>query len=167
MPLPLFAPTVLLGEPCPPAARVPVAAVDHGPFDSLLAKYVDDKGRVDYARWKASGDDVRALHAYLTAAGRADIDAPAPAEAALAYWINVYNALTLAGILHVYPTTSIRNHTGRVFGFNVWKCLRLHVGGRTLSLLEIEHGVLRALNDPRVHFALVCASNSCPILRPR
>jgi hypothetical protein len=65
------------GEPCPPNARVPVADVDHGPFDSLLAKYVDDNGRVGYAEWKANADDCRALHTYLTAAGRADIDSPA------------------------------------------------------------------------------------------
>ncbi|VTR91094.1 Secreted protein containing DUF547 OS=Rhodopirellula maiorica SM1 GN=RMSM_01751 PE=4 SV=1: DUF547 [Gemmata massiliana] len=167
MPFPLFAPTVFIGEPYPRENRVPLAEVDHGPFDALLAKFVDSNGRVAYADWKASDADVRALHEYLTAVGRADIDGPAPHESTLAFWINVYNALTLAGILRVYPTTSIRNHTGRVFGFNIWKNLRLHIGDRTFSLSEIEHGVLRLLSDPRVHFALVCASNSCPVLRPR
>lgn len=167
MPLLLFAPTVLVGEPCPRESRVPVAAVDHSAFDALLARYVDDLGRVAYTAWKANESDVCALHSYLAALGRADSDAPAAHEAAVAFWINAYNALTLAGVLHVYPTASIRDHTSRLFGFNIWKNLRLHVGGQTLSLSEIEHGVLRMLNDPRVHFALVCASNGCPALARR
>jgi hypothetical protein len=164
MPLPLFAPTVLVGEPCPPGQRAPLAAVDHEPFGALLARFVDDRGRVAYAAWKADAAAVAALHAYLAALGRADVDAPSTREAALAFWINAYNALTLAGVLRVYPTGSIRDHTGRVFGFNIWKNLRLHAGGRTVSLAGIEHGILRGLDDPRVHFGLVCASNSCPAL---
>lgn len=177
MPFPLFAPTVRLGEACPAAARVPLADVSHARLDALLSRYVDGSGKVAYAAWKASADDLQELHAYLAEVGRAAVlvpcapgterDAGAPNPAELAFWINVYNALTLAGVLRVYPTTSVRNHTGRVFGFNMWKHLRLHVAGTTLSLSDIEHTVLRALNDPRVHFALVCASGGCPVLRPR
>jgi hypothetical protein len=164
MPLPLFARTVTVGEYRPPADRVPIAAVDHGAFDVLLGRYVDDRGRVAYADWKACEADVRALHDYLAAAGRADPGAPAPHEAVLAFWINVYNALTLAGVLHVYPTASVRDHTGRVLGFNLWKNYRLHLGGKALSLSDIEHGVLRRLDDPRVHFGLVCGAKGCPAL---
>lgn len=168
MAFPLFAPTVLLGEPCPPEARVPVVGVSHARFDALLGRYVDDGGRVAYAAWKGSAADLGELHAYLAEVGRADVTLAGATRAAdpaeLAYWINVYNALTLAGVLRVYPTTSVRNHTGRVFGFNMWKNLRLHVGGGTLSLSEIEHNILRGLNEPRVHFALVCGSNGCPAL---
>lgn len=164
VPFPLFAPTRFVGAPCATADRVPLASVDHAPLGALLAKYVDANGRVDYAAWKANTGDVGALHAYLAAAGRADVDGPAPRAAALAFWVNVYNALTLAGVLDLYPLASIRDRTNRVVGFNVWKNLRLHVGGRTRSLFEIEHDVLRPLADPRVHFALVCGSNGCPAL---
>jgi hypothetical protein len=165
--MPLFASVVILGEPTPPEARVPISALSHAAFDALLTRFVDERGRVAYAEWKADVAAVEALHSYLTALGRADLGVPVAQATALSFWINTYNALTLAGVLRVYPTASVRDHTGRVFGFNIWKHLRLHIGGTTLSLSEIEHGVLRALNDPRVHFALVCASNGCPALPRR
>jgi hypothetical protein len=148
------------------AGGVPLASVDHSAFGALLAKYVDDRGRVDYARWKATVADVRALHEYLAALGRVGPAAPAPREAALAFWINAYNALTLAAVVHLYPTASIRDHAGRAPGFNVWKDVKLHVGATALSLDDIEHGILRLTGEPRIHFALVCASNGCPALRP-
>jgi hypothetical protein len=141
------------------AGAVPLASVDHSAFGALLARYVGDRGRVDYARWKASAADVRSLHDYLAALGGADPAAPATREAALAFWINAYNALTLAAVLHLYPTASIRS------GFDVWKDVKLHLGCRALSLDDIEHGVLRLMGEPRIHFALVCASNGCPALR--
>ncbi len=147
------------------AAATPLACVGHAAFGALLARYVDDAGRVDYARWKASEDDTRALHAYLADLSGADVAAPAPRAAVLAFWINAYNALTLATVLHLYPTASIRDHAARVFGFNVWKDVKLHVGGRLRSLDDIEHGVLRLMGEPRIHFALVCASTGCPVLR--
>lgn len=164
MAFPLFAPTVTLGEPCPPGRRVPLADVDHTPFDSLLARFVDDRGRVNYAAWKASVEATTQLHSYLTALGRTDIDTPADTNVTLAFWINAYNALTLAGVLHLYPIRTVREHTAVVVGFNLWKNLRLHVAGKALSLSDIEHGILRAAGEPRVHFALVCGANGCPVL---
>jgi hypothetical protein len=161
MPFPEFGLVERAGE-----GGVPLASADHPAFGALLAKYVDGRGHVDYARWKASAADVQALHDYLAALGRADPGAPAPRGAVLAFWINAYNALTLAAVLHLYPTASIRDHAGRAFGFNVWTDVKLHVGGRALSLDDIEHGVLRLMGEPRIHFALVCASNGCPALRP-
>jgi len=65
MAFPLFAKTVLLGEPCPPEHRVPVAEIDHSPFDTLLGRFVDVQGRVGYGVWKADADAV-ALYARLT-----------------------------------------------------------------------------------------------------
>jgi hypothetical protein len=147
------------------AGDVPLARVDHAPLGALLARYVDARGRVDYAAWKACPADVEALHAYLAALGRADPDAPAPRPEALAFWINAYNAFTLAVVLHLYPTASLRDHAGRVFGSNVWTDAKLRVAGRALSLDDIEHSILRLMGDPRIHFALVCASNGCPVLR--
>jgi hypothetical protein len=85
-------------------------------------------------------------------------------ESQLAFWINAYNAVTIRGILREYPTTSIRNHTPRLFGYHIWKDLKLYVGGKPYSLDQIEHEVLRKMNEPRIHFAIVCASISCPRL---
>jgi hypothetical protein len=147
--------------------KVPLADIDHSSFGTLLAKYADERGQVAYAEWKASTADVQALHTYLAALGGADLESPAPRTAVLAFWINAYNALTLAGVLHLYPMASIRDHAARLVGFNVWKDVKLHVGGRAFSLDDIEHDILRVMGEPRVHFALVCASNGCPLLRNR
>jgi hypothetical protein len=62
------------------------------------------------------------------------------------------------GILREYPTTSIRNHTARLFGYNIWHDLQLYVGGTPYSLDQIEHKVLRKMREPRIHLATVCAS---------
>ena len=61
--------------------------------------------------------------------------------------------------------SSIRNHTARVLGYNIWKELPLIVGGRQYSLEHIEHQILRKMREPRIHFAIVCASIGCPRLR--
>ncbi|MEE8450922.1 MAG: DUF547 domain-containing protein, partial [Thermoguttaceae bacterium] len=77
---------------------------------------------------------------------------------------NAYNALTVYGILEVYPTSSIRNHTAKLIGYNVWDDLLLPVTGKKYSLNAIEHKILRKLGEPRIHFAIVCASIGCPRL---
>ena len=79
--------------------------------------------------------------------------------------INACNALTVQGILEVYPTESNREHTAVAFGYNIWDDLLLPVGQRKYSLNQIEHKVLRKLGGPRIHFAIVCASTGCPTLR--
>ena len=81
----------------------------------------------------------------------------------MAYWINAYNAVTVEGILREYPTSSIKNHTGLV-GYNIWDDLLLRVGDESRSLNAIEHEILRKLGEPRIHFAIVCASIGCPRL---
>jgi hypothetical protein len=72
--------------------------------------------------------------------------------------------VTVKGILREYPTTSIRNHTARLYGYNIWKDLQLLVGGKPYSLEAIEHEILRKMGEPRIHFAIVCASIGCPRL---
>ncbi|MHB1557002.1 MAG: DUF547 domain-containing protein [Isosphaeraceae bacterium] len=155
---------VHVGQPCNQPDRPSLAEVDHLPLDGLLRKYVDGHGLVAYARWKLSVEDLRALDAYLAKVGCVDLKKDAPKPARLAYWINVYNALTLAGILREYPTSSIRNHTSRFGGYNIWKDLLIWVDGRQLSLDDIEHSILRKMGEPRMHLAIVCASRGCPPL---
>lgn len=158
---------VQVGAPCAAPDRPSLAEVDHSAWDALLQKYVDDRSLVAYAKWKANADDLKALDQYLTRMGCVDLGKPAPKEAQLAYWINVYNALTVRGILREYPTTSIRNHTAKLGGYNIWKDLLLWVDGKNYSLDDIEHQVLRKMGEPRIHFAIVCASIGCPPLANR
>lgn len=155
---------VQVGANVPAGQRVPFDAIDHRVWDRLLSEYVDDQGMVAYARWKRSDADTRALDGYLRHLSAANPQAGASREAKLAFWINAYNAVTIRGILREYPTSSIRNHTAKVFGYNIWDDLLLNVGGNDYSLNQIEHEILRKFGEPRIHFAIVCASISCPRL---
>jgi hypothetical protein len=125
---------------------------------------VDANGLVDYRRWRNTTADLRLLEDYLARLSSGDPKLPASDSSRLAFWINAYNAVTVRGILREYPTTSIRNHTPRLWGYNIWKHLQLYVGGQPHSLDQIEHQVLRKMNEPRIHFAIVCASKGCPRL---
>ena len=154
--------TIYLGKK--QAAPFSMNDVDHASWDKLLAKYVDANGRVDYRGWKANPGDVRMLDDYLDHLSSARRQIAATREARLAFWINAYNAVTVRGILREYPTTSIRNHTAKFWGYNIWEDLQLYVGGAPVSLEQMEHEVLRKMSEPRIHFAIVCASVGCPRL---
>lgn len=140
---------------------------DHSGYDAVLKAYVDDAGQVDYA---GLGKDRAGLDAYVAALGRenqAQIAAWSRADQ-MAFYINAYNAITLARIINHYPPKgigllhpkiSIRNISG------VWDKITNPVGGEDVTLEEIEHEILRAkYKDPRIHAALVCAAISCPNL---
>lgn len=155
---------VTVGEYVVANQRIPLEQIDHAVWGRLLQKYVDAKGLVDYASWKASAADQRALDAYLSHLSSAAVSRSTNRSAKLAFWINAYNAVTVKGILREYPTSSIRNHTAKLVGYNIWKDLQLPVEGKSYSLEQIEHEVLRKMGDPRIHFAIVCASIGCPRL---
>jgi len=157
-------PVVTVGANVPAAQRTPVDQVDHSIWDGLLKKYVDANGYVDYASWQASAADKRKLDSYLHHLSTATPGKDASRDAQLAFWINAYNALTVKGILREYPTMSIRNHTAKIYGYNIWKDLQLIVSAKLYSLEAIEHEVLRKMGEPRIHFAIVCASLGCPRL---
>lgn len=159
-----FSRTLVLGLTTSERSRVPLAEVDHTAWSELLQKYVDRHGQVAYGPWSETAEDLQRLDDYLNALSRARLDAHAPQPVQLAFWINAYNALTIRGILREYPTTSIRNHTPRRLGYHIWHDLHLRVADRTFSLHQIEHEVLRPLGDPRIHFAINCASQGCPRL---
>ena len=142
-------------------------AIDHSGYDALLQKYVDRRGEVNYTAWTASPGDLRALDNYLNHLSSVDPSTRSSRNAQLAYWINAYNAVTLKGILREYPTDSIRNHTAKLYGYNIWHDLLLYSGGNAYSLDTIEHKILRPAKEARIHFAIVCASRSCPKLLNR
>lgn len=152
------------GRSWPANQQVPIDQVSHQGFDQLLKKYVDTNGGVNYQLWHQNSADRAALTQYLEQMSCANPDLPSSRQAVLAYWINAYNAVTIEGILRVFPTTSIRNHTAKVVGYNIWKDLIFIAGSKRVSLEDIEHKILRKMNEPRIHFAIVCASIGCPRL---
>jgi hypothetical protein len=132
-------------------------AFDHQPLDALLAQYVDKEGWVDYAGLK---NERAKLDQYLaTLASAKPQDFPNETER-LAFWINSYNAFTLADVLDdVYgKAKSVKD----VKGFFDQK--KHQIASQQLTLDEIEKRG-RDLNDPRIHFAVNCASASCPKLQ--
>lgn len=158
---------VVLGRIWPATDLVSIEKIDHRDWDRLLKRHVDKDGNVGYSDWKETPADVDSLDAYLSDLSRADPTIAAGREARLAFWINAYNALTIRGILRQYPTASIQNHASYLWGFNIWRDLLLHVGEKDYSLGQIEHELLRPLQEPRIHFAIVCASRGCPRLLNR
>jgi hypothetical protein len=134
-------------------------AVDYGTYAELLKAYVRD-GVVDYAGFKA--DEAR-LDDYLARSGRTNPD-NLSREDRFAYYINAYNAWTIKLILTGYPgVKSIKNLGGLLQ--SPWKKPFVKIDGRTLTLDEIEHAILRPqFKDARVHFAVNCASKGCPPL---
>ena len=84
-----------------------------------------------------------------------------------AFWINLYNAATVNLILEHYPVESITNISFSFFSFGPWDEELLTIEGEELSLNDIEHRILRPIwQDPRIHYALNCASIGCPNLQP-
>ncbi|MEM7137359.1 MAG: DUF547 domain-containing protein [Myxococcota bacterium] len=131
---------------------------DHSVYDRLLAQHVDSDGFVDYPGLR---EDQATLDEYLNALGSVALDALGRDER-LALLINAYNAFTLRLILDHFPVKSIR----KIPAAKRWKAKRWRLGGRTRSLDEIEHEMIRPnFREPRIHFALVCAAVGCPPLR--
>ncbi len=138
-----------------PAPKVFLPRTDPAPWDEILHQYVNQQHRVDYAGLKRQ--DARKLRDYVASLGQQGSEplSPAAKEALL---INAYNAMTVEWIVENYPTKSIWD-TSRPF-----QARRFRLAGEAVSLDEIESR-LRALKDPRIHAALVCAALSCPPLR--
>lgn len=153
-----------LGPVVPASNQVSIDQIDHTPWHDLLQKYVDTDGGVNYAALHASAADSAALDNYIASLSTASLTQAASQQNKMAYWINAYNAVTIKGIIQEFPTTSIRNHTSETGGYNLWKNLLLNVGGNQVSLDSMEHKILRPMGDPRIHFAIVCASKGCPRL---
>ncbi|MEM8945960.1 MAG: DUF547 domain-containing protein [Planctomycetota bacterium] len=160
-------PKVHVGANVAVGSQVSIDQISHSSWDALLRKYCDQRGFVNYRAWHDSTTDMRLLEEYLVQLSHANPALSASRASQFAFWINAYNAVTVRGILREYPTTSIRNHTAKVVGYNIWHDLLLPVGGQDFSLDQIEHKVLRPMGDPRIHFAIVCASIGCPPLLNR
>ncbi len=143
--------------------------IDHGPWQELLDRYVVARetgvNLVDYAGLARNDAAAAELAAYLDYLQGLDPLAYSRAEQ-MAYWINLYNALTVQVVLSEYPVDSIKEiHEGVIPNTGPWRDPRAQVNGRDLSLDDIEHGILRPLwRDRRIHYAVNCAAYGCPHL---
>ncbi|MDO7848408.1 DUF547 domain-containing protein [Hymenobacter sp. M29] len=159
-------PVVAAGPRAAAVAPGATTAVDHSAFDKLLKKHVNDKGLVDYKGFKA---DEKTFNQYLDLLSKNKPASSASKQEQMAFWINAYNAYTIRLILDHYPVESIKDIGSKIkipFVTTPWAIKFFSIGGEKMSLDNIEHGTLRKkFDDPRIHFALVCASMSCPRLR--
>ena len=165
----LTAPAMLSPALLPAATYAATAAgpvVDHSGYDRLLKKYVTDKGLVNYQGFRA---DEKEFNQYLALLSKNPPAANWSKPERMAYWINAYNAYTIRLILDHYPVKSIKDIGASIqipFVTTPWAAKFFSIGGEKMSLDNIEHGTLRKqYDDPRIHFALVCASLSCARLR--
>ncbi len=151
-----------------PASTV---VVDHSPWDRFLDAYLvsDDSSGIHLLRYgKALEEGKAALDAYVGALEGTAVSLLGRAEQK-AYWINLYNALTVKTVLEHYPVSSIREIriSPGLFSSGPWDKKLLTVEGVEVSLNDIEHRILRPIwQDNRVHYAVNCASLGCPNLQP-
>lgn len=160
-----------VAETFAPHAKGSTAIVDHAAWDKLLKTYVvpgrDGVNRVRYAKFKSDGH--AALKGYVAALEMVDV-ATLDRPEQFAYWANLYNAKTIDVVLDKYPVKSIKDISlgGGLLTLvtgGPWKAKIVKVKGQELSLDDIEHGILRpGFKDPRVHYAVNCASFGCPNL---
>jgi hypothetical protein len=133
------------------------AAIDHHLWNTLLARYVDENGRVAYRDLQAR--DRSTFEQYLAMLAQAQVTGLSEAEEK-ALWINAYNAMIVNGVLQGYTAEGA---LGRKRFFSWYS---LPIAGEERSPDDVEHKILRKkFRDPRTHFAIVCASTSCPQLR--
>jgi hypothetical protein len=132
----------------------------HAAWTVVLQRHVH-AGEVDYAALKTSDSELENYLRQLASVKREEFDRFSPEEK-LAFLINAYNAYAIQEILDQYPIASIRN-IGLLPGA-AFRSSFIPLFGKSLSLNEIED-TLRGMGDPRIHFAIVCASKGCPELR--
>lgn len=129
----------------------------HDLFNELLQKHVSENGNVDYKGFKKSHGE---LLGYINILEKMHLKLESLSKnEKLAYWINAYNALTIDLIIRNYPLESIKDIK------DPWDQRLWQLGDKWYNLNDIEHKILRKLDEPRIHFAIVCASESCPKLQ--
>lgn len=149
-----------------------ILTVDHRTWDALLGKYLvtDDPSGINLFRYSAVTTlDRTALEMYLDELQEVNVSALNRLEQ-MAYWINLYNAVTVNTILEHYPVASIRDIdiSPGLFANGPWGARLLTIESEKVSLNDIEHRILRAIwGDARIHYAVNCAALGCPNLQVR
>lgn len=153
--------TLTLGEDAavkdkPILTTAEIETFDHAIFNDLLKKYVSSKGNVNYAGFQK---ETEKLSRYIHQLSKNQPTTYASKPEKLAYWINAYNALTIDLMLK-HPEAKRIKDIKNPWDQRLWK-----LGNKWYNLNEIEHDILRQMEEPRIHFAIVCASVSCPKLQ--
>jgi hypothetical protein len=145
--------------------------IDHAEWQAVLDRYVivQEPGVTSFDYQAALEDDGAAMiTGYVDAMTGVAVD-QLNRDQQFAYWVNLYNALTVKVVLDHYPVESIRDIdiSPGLFSSGPWGKKLITVEGRTLSLDDIEHRILRPIwRDARIHYAVNCASIGCPALLP-
>jgi len=129
--------------------------MNHSEWTKILQLHVSESGEVNY---KEFNNNRRSLENYLDNLANHPPQDHWSLTETKAYWINAYNAYTIQLILDNYPLKSIKDIN------DPWGQTFFKINGETMSLNAIEHEILRPMGDPQIHFAIVCASESCPKL---
>ena len=153
--------SALLALAVTPAAADLVAA--NRAYGHLLGKYVNARG-VRYDAWRADGADLKTISEVVTQYRSVDAKSLEPAERE-ALLINLYNAKVLEIVLLSNPRSSIRDLSHGMGGGEIFSRPVFNLGGKGLSLNDLEKRLRDEAKDPRIHFALNCAARSCPSIR--
>jgi len=140
------------------------STIAHDQWTTLLTKHVSEEGKVNY---KGFLDDQAEFQLYLDALSNNPPANNWSENEQMAYWINAYNAFTVKLIIDNYPLESIKDISSGIAMINSpWDIKFFKIGDTEFDLNTIEHEILRKdYNEPRIHFAVNCASYSCPKLR--
>jgi hypothetical protein len=143
--------------------------ISHEEWNTLLQRHVSETGWVNYRGFL---QDSLQLQQYLELLGQhPPNDRHWTPDERKAYFLNLYNAATVQLILRHYPVQSIKDIVPRLqipFVNSPWTIPFIRIAGGKYSLDHIEHGIIRKeFADPRIHFAVNCASASCPVLHQR
>lgn len=142
-------------------------AIDHSKWQLVLEDYLiaDHESGINRVDYEALIDDKALLEEYINTTANID-PRKYNKDEQMAYWINLYNALTVLLIIDEYPTQSITTLGKTTIAFGPWDDFAITVAGQDLSLNDIEHRILRPIwQDDRIHFAVNCASIGCPNLQ--
>jgi hypothetical protein len=148
----------------PSPARNATAAPSAPPYEAwahVLARHVDDQGRIDFAGAAANRTELDRFVSYVYAVGPRTQPGLFPTQQhVLAYYINAYNALSMYKVIEVgIPETNAGLRKVLFFAFG-----KVQVGGEAISLYDFENKFIRTIGDPRIHMALNCMSVGCPRL---
>ena len=138
--------------------------VPHKTWDDFLRQYLTYQDGVAVVDYTAAVSEADALQDYLDYLAQVPVHSLNRTEQ-LVFWFNLYNALTVKVVLDNYPVSSIKDISSGLFSSGPWQDKLIVVAAKQLSLNDIEHRILRPIwQDMRIHYAVNCASISCPNL---
>lgn len=139
----------------------------HKQWSNVLNKYTRVEGKQTLVNYKKLKSNPTELNLYLSSLEKLDFNhfEKFTSKEKLAFWINAYNAFTMKIIVDHYPVKSIKEIEGGLFGSGPWKLKFIKLFNKKMSLDQIEHDTIRKqYKEPRIHFAVNCASIGCPSL---